>query len=332
MADARSHRPRTVSIGGATYDLFLRLGKNVTSEAGHIVLHAGHKVPVERVTETCGGGACNSSIGLSRLGCDASFCGIIGSDQWGEKLLTSMRKEGVNTDPATIVEGETSSFSIIINLQSGERTILATPGPSGHLHDVTFDLGALEKADWVYLNRLSETSCAIEDDIIRSLTAYPNIRLTWNPGGCQIATGMDDEEKRALLARTTLLLLNKEEALEFTTSTTMEEALKKLRGASVANVCITDGKNGVLAADANGTYHCPAVQSLKIIDTTGAGDAFGTAVTWSLATGHSLPESLIAGTLNATGVLETIGAQEGLLSEDAMIAALKTHSLTVTTL
>jgi sugar/nucleoside kinase (ribokinase family) len=264
MADKNSpHRPRTVSIGGATYDLFLTLGKNVASQAGHIVLHAGSKVPVERVVETCGGGACNTSVGLARLGCHASFCGVIGSDQWGEKLLSTMRKERVNTDPATIIEGEMSSFSIIMNLQSGERTILATPGASGHLRDVTFDLGALEQAEWVYLNRLSEHSCEIEDDIIRSLSTLPKIGLTWNPGGCQIATGMDNDAKKALVARTTLLLLNKEEALEFAHCATQEEALKKLLAAGAENVCITDGNKGTLAANKKGTYRCGTVQNAK---------------------------------------------------------------------
>ncbi len=55
--------------------------------------------------------------------------------------------------------------------------------------------------------------------------------------------------------------------------------------------------------------------NVKIVDTTGAGDAFGTAVLWALLEGFSLQNALISGTLNAASVVATIGAQAGLLTE-----------------
>ena len=80
----RAPRPKTVSIGGATYDLFVRTDRRLLKESGDgemLSLPVGAKIHVDQVVETCGGGASNSSVGLARLGCKAGFSGIIGSDQ-----------------------------------------------------------------------------------------------------------------------------------------------------------------------------------------------------------------------------------------------------------
>lgn len=329
MTPTRTSSPTSLSIGGATYDLFLTMDESAKKQEDNIVLAAGGKLRVKRVIETCGGGACNTSIGLARLGLHAGFSGVVGSDQWGEKLLTTMQKEGVNVSSATVVEHETSSFSIILSLPSGERTILYTPGVNEHLHDVTFDVAAIAKADVVYLNHLSDTSCVIEDDIIDAIVKRPRVHLTWNPGGCQISAGMHSPDKKALLAVTDLLLLNKEEAMKFSGTDSIPEALKALHAAGVKHVCITDGKNGTHATDGTKTYHCPILPDVSVIDTTGAGDAFGTGAAWALSGGESLPIALIAGTLNAASVVGAIGAQAGLLTEHQMRDRLNTHPLSV---
>lgn len=324
-------KKRTLSIGGATYDLFLKMGSLNEKKQTHISLEAGSKTKVDQVIETSGGGACNSSVGLSRLGLDAAFCGVVGSDQWGEKLLTTMKKEGVKTDSATIVEHETSSFSIILSLSSGERSILYAPGVNEHLQDATFDMDAISKVDAVYLNHLSDASCMIEDNIIDAILKVPRMHLTWNPGGCQIKEGMHAPHKSNLLKITSLLLLNKEEAMTFSQSKTMEEALKKLSQSGVRVVCITDGKNGTTATDGKTIFHCPILPNVKVVDTTGAGDAFGIGATWALLSGKTLPEMLIAGTLNAASVVEHLGAQAGLLTETQILDRMKNLSVSVET-
>jgi sugar/nucleoside kinase (ribokinase family) len=327
MPDIRPNTgPKTLSIGGATYDLFLTLRSQATK--GELVLKAGEKMRVERVIETCGGGASNTSVGLARLGCAASFSGVLGSDQWGERLRETMMKEGVDVSSATIVENETSSFSIILSFADGERTILYTPGVGEHLHDTTFDKGKLETVDAVYLNHLSETSCMIEDVVASALGIVEDFHLTWNPGGCQIEVGMDHKDKQALLTRTTLLVFNKEEALAFTRTKSIAEAMDRCIGAGVKYVCITDGKNGTTATDGVKAYHCPVAEA-NVVDTTGAGDAFGTAATWALLSGLPLPQALKAGTLNAASVVGKIGAQAGLLRKEEMEKALASTTLTV---
>ncbi len=329
MTSTRPQPQSSLSIGGATYDLFLSMDSGVQKHEANIVLMAGGKLRIDRVIETCGGGACNTSVGLSRLGLQAAFCGIVGSDQWGERLLATMKQEGVDTTSATVVENETSSFSIILSLPSGERTILYTPGVNEHLHDTTFDKAAIGNVNVVYLNHLCDASGMIEDDIIRAIIKRPQVHLAWNPGGSQIEVGIDQPDKKALLKVTDLLLLNREEALTFSGAKTTEQALKILGATGAKHVCITHGKNGTHATDGVKTYHCPVLPDVNVVDTTGAGDAFGTAAAWALSAGESLPTALIAGTLNAASVVGVFGAQAGLLTVYQMRDRLNRHPLSV---
>jgi len=325
---AASPRPRTMSIGGATYDLFVRADRSRMRESKDgtmLELPIGAKLRVHEVIQTCGGGASNTAVGLQRLGCDASFSGIVGTDQWGQALLKNLEKEGVDTKSATVVEGETSSSSIILSVSSGERIILYDPGTNEHLHDVTFDREALADRDWIYLNHLMEDSCVIQDDVVDMLNATESHQgLTWNPGGCQLELGIDAPNNRRLLSHTSLLLLNKEEALDFSKAASIDQAIQTLLSLGTKIVCITDGGNGATAADAHGTYHCPVLKEVPVVDTTGAGDAFGVGMTWALATGLDLPTALTAGTINATSVVGALGAQAGLLTDTEMKNRLQT--------
>lgn len=319
-ARSGASRPRTMSIGGATFDLCMRLNHDKLP-SGYpeeiFALPLGSKVKVDQVIGTCGGGACNTAVGLARLGLDAGFSGILADDQWGAQLQKNFEKEGVNTQSVTFVEHETSSFSLILSGRSGERVILYDPGANAHLHDITFDRETAGTVDWVYLNHIQPGSSVIEDDLIAILTAEPHPCLTWNPGGAQIAAGIRAENNVTLLKHTSLLLLNKEEALSFAHTKTALQALHILSGLCPGIVCITDGKNGCMSTDGAKIYRCPAPEA-PVVDTTGAGDAFGVGVTWALATGKNLPNALQAGTINAMSVVGAIGAQAGLLTDTEM--------------
>lgn len=323
---------KTISIGGATYDLFVRTNQDAVTTCNKLEAFAiplGEKIRVKEVIETCGGGASNSAVGLSRLGCDASFCGIIGSDQWGEALQKNFHNEGVNTTCTVIVEGEMTSFSIVLSASSGERVILYEPGTNTHLHDANFNREEVANADWVYLNHIQEHSCVIQDDIVDILAGDEDVRFTWNPGGCQIDMGFEAVNNQKLLEHTDMLQLNKEEAARFTKKESIEEALQAFVDAGVQTTCITDGSNGTIATDGKNIYHCPIIKNEEIVDTTGAGDSFGTGVTWALVEGFDLPTALRAGSINAASVVGHIGAQRGLLTDTQMRSRLESVQLDV---
>lgn len=331
MAKASSSQPRTMSIGGATEDLFVRVKAELRECAKHdrvFALPLGEKLHIDHLIETCGGGASNTAVGLARLGLNAHFEGVIGSDQWGVKLLKNLEREGVDARFAVIVEGEVSSFSLILSSDSGERVILYAPGANAHLHRSNFDLEIARQMDWVYLNHIQESAHDIQEDIV-SILSREKPGLTWNPGGRQIAAGMASDPNRRLLPFTDILLLNAGEALSFTGAASTPQALDILLKNGVKRVCITDGRNGVTAADGQRRYSCPCDPTATVVDTTGAGDAFGTGITWAILKGLPFSTALKAGTLNAASVVGAFGAQAGLLTETQMLKRLESSRLTV---
>jgi sugar/nucleoside kinase (ribokinase family) len=321
----------TVSIGGATFDLFVSCDHSVIEEhegRNVFALPLGEKVPVRKIMGLCGGGASNTSVGLARLGCNAEFVGVVGDDQWGNALVSNMRENGVRTDHVTIVEHETSSFSLIFNSDGGERVIVYDAGTNEHMHDAMFPRDAIGKAQWVYLNHLHERGCVIQDDIIAMLAREDGPGLTWNPGGSQIALGIGHPLNRDLLAATDILLLNKEEAVRFTGTADVPMALRSLVVAGTRIVCITNGKHGSIATDGRMVFQCPNAPA-SVVDTTGAGDAFGTGLTWAIANGMDLPTGLKAASILAASVIGAVGAQTGLLTDIALRRLLETVTLPV---
>lgn len=326
------NRPiRTLSIGGATFDLFMKTDASIIHECGELKAFAlpfGKKIGVNDVIGTCGGGADNTAVALARLGCDAGFSGVTGDDQWGDAIKKNFEKEGVRTNGLIVIEHEPTSFSLILNAPSGERTILTHKSMDRHFHDVTFDREAASTVDAVYLNHIHEDTCVIEDDLIQILTDTPDVHITWNPGGSQIKAGM--QTHGALLAHTDLLMLNKEEALAFSHTSSTKDAMKALIGAGVKIVCVTDGAHGSWSTDGKDMHFCPALEG-KIVDTTGAGDAFGSAMTWAILSGKNLPTALKAGTIQAMSVVGAVGAQAGLLTATALESTLEQTPLAVAT-
>lgn len=314
---------RTLSIGGATYDLFVRTQESLTTDRKEtsLVLRLGAKMRVRDVIETCGGGASNTSVGLARLGYNASFCGVLGSDQWGERLLENLKRENVSIDGATVVDGETSSFSLILSVETGERVILYTPGTNTHLDTVMLNPVQVESSDWIYLNHLHDEHCSIIDalcQILCRLSSDKRPGLSWNPGGSQIQAGLEDTANRALLQHARLLFLNKEEALAFSSKASVREAVEAILETGVEILCVTDGRNGSIGISRSESLFCPIDETMPVVDTTGAGDGFGVGATWAAIQGLTLRDILRAGTINAGNVVTKIGAQAGLLTDTDM--------------
>jgi sugar/nucleoside kinase (ribokinase family) len=118
---------------------------------------------------------------------------------------------------------------------------------------------------------------------------------------------------RALYKRTTIFFCNKEEAMRIlkTPETDLKTLMKMLADLGPKIVVITDGIKGAYAFDGTDTWFMP-VYPQDPYERTGAGDAFASSVTAALALGLPLYEALRWGPANSAGVIQKIGAQEGL--------------------
>ena len=118
-----------------------------------------------------------------------------------------------------------------------------------------------------------------------------------------------------------ILFANEEEAISFT-GLKPEEALSSIaRRCDIAVVKV--GKDGAFIQQGNYKVHVPAVAN-KVIDTTGAGDYFAAGFLAGYAKGYDLEKCGKLGSLLASRVIGTIGAE---LTDQDWLEIKKTEQL-----
>jgi ribokinase len=86
---------------------------------------------------------------------------------------------------------------------------------------------------------------------------------------------------------------------------------------------ITDGKNGSFAIDQKGEIFKKDSNPSKIVERTGAGDAYSTGFLAAILHGLTIRDAMSWGAINAASVIEQIGAQKGLLRKEEMEERIK---------
>ncbi|GIW61163.1 MAG: sugar kinase [Patescibacteria group bacterium] len=299
-----------VTVGNAVLDVFLELhddNKLISlDETSHkLCLPYGEKILVDKCTFMLGGNATNVAVGLRRLGLRSALMAEIGMDEFSAKILNILRREEVVTDFIQRGEKE-SSMTIGINFQ-GERTLFVEHKEREH----AFRFANI-KTSWIYLTSLGRRWHHVYRNVSDYLTSYSETKLAFNPGSIQYQEGV--ESFAYLLPQTTVLFVNKEEALRIVQKEqSIEELLHSLSAMGVKIVVITDGKNGSYVLSDGRIYYQESI-NCRVVERTGAGDAYASGMLAGIIYGKSISESMKWGAKNAASVIEQIGAQQGLLS------------------
>ena len=89
-------------------------------------------------------------------------------------------------------------------------------------------------------------------------------------------------------------------------------------------VVVTDGPDGAYAYDGSDQLRVPSYPDPSPpTERTGAGDAFSSTFLAALVKGHTLVDALAWAPINAMSVVQQVGAQGGLLGEEALLRLLK---------
>jgi len=317
-----------VTVGDAVSDIFINspeittvcpLGKirNKTCPQPVICLPFGEKISIVDFHQDIGGSAANVAVGLSRLGFQVGFVGILGKDQTGQEISYMLKKEGVETKMVKVSKTIKTSFSFIINFE-GERTILTYRGLKDYSKiKIPHNL----KTKWCYLGPLGEGFERLYSDLVAWVATH-NIKLAINPGGLQIRSR---SKMKGILKVTKILFVNKEEADEFIGSPrplSIKETLKFLGKQGPEVVVVTNGPAGAYSFDKQEFLYIPPYQA-KRIETTGAGDAFSSGCLAALIKNKGIAEGLRWGVVNSASVIEKIGAEKGLLTASQIQQRLK---------
>ena len=312
-----------IAIGDTTVDEFITLKEaQVHCDVNHqdctISMRWGDKIPYESATLVPAvGNAANAAVAAARLGLSSGFVSNVGSDRFGEEILTTFKREGVDTAYVAVNEGIPTNHHYVLSFDA-ERTILIRHEAYPYLIPEGF-----VPPKWLYLSSTGEHAETFHLELTTWLKEHPETKLAFQPGTFQIKMGK--EELKELYAMTEIFACNKEEAelILGLDETGMKELLEKMRALGPKIVLITDGPNGAYASDGNETLKVPMCPDARPpLERTGAGDAMSSTFVVAIALGKSLSEALLWGPINSMSVVQEIGAQKGLLAREALEAYL----------
>lgn len=300
-----------ITIGDSIIDTFLIIDEksascNLSKDLKLLCFNYADKIPISKSDQSVGGNAANVAVGAHRLGLKSAIVTEIGDDINGHVIEDGLKKAGVDASMIRIVKNAESRYSVVLNYKS-ERTILSYHAKRN------YNLPKLSKTKWIYYTSLGKTFDRLQKQLINHLIKNPQIKLAMNPGSYQINKGL--VEIHQALKHCHLLIVNKQEADKINgKKKDLKLACRSLHSLGPSIIVITDGINGSYASDGNNIYHLPA-SPVKAIAKTGAGDAYTSGFLSAIIYNKSLTEAMQWGTANASGVIQKIGAQKGLLTK-----------------
>ena len=304
-----------LTLGDVTNDAFITLHEasvhcDVSTEQCTITMRWGDKIPYDDVTVVPAvGNSANAAVSAARLGLPTGFISFVGDDTNGEECIAVLRDEGVDTAYITKETGKKTNYHYVLSYEA-ERTILVRHENFSYaLPNIPDDTA------WLYFSSVGESAETLHDEVSRWLTQHPGTKLVFQPGTFQMRLGYD--RLKDVYARTHLCICNKQEAQRIlaTSETNIKTLLQTMREKGPAIAVITDGPNGAYAYDGTVTFFVPQYPDIAPPkERTGAGDAFSSALAVFLAKGMPLKDALLRAPINSMSVVQHIGAQKGLLT------------------
>lgn len=317
MTTAKSRHAQVLTIGAATRDVFIqsprfKMERDPGAPDGfETCFPLGSKIDVDRIVFETGGGATNAAVTFVRFGIKTATVARIGDDLGGRELRERLVTHGIDVGPLQLDKNEGTGYSLILVSGTGQRAILVYRGASRHIDAKKIDWKGIDPA-WVYLTSVAGDKKTLNE--IFAQTKKRNINIAWNPGNAELALGL--KALTPYLLETDILLVNREEAAELadTAPRHLDAIFHRLSPLPRQALVVTDGAHGAYVHARGTTWYAPALSG-KRINTTGAGDAFGSAFTAAAIKTGNLERGLRAGMLNSLGVITHMGAKAGILKK-----------------
>lgn len=222
-----------------------------------------------------GGKGANKAIACSRLGSECAVVSKLGNDVFGRDYLENFRKNKIRTEFVFITDDAATGVAPIVVDKNGDNSILVILGANLLLKPEDVD----KCEHLIHKSKILVTNLEIPSD-----TALHSLKLARK---CQVTTILNfapapSEFNDELFPLTDYLIMNEVEVEQLSHMPTDTVDKAKAASLSILNkydvkkgVVVTLGGSGVLYTDAlaKSAIHI-ASTPVKVIDTSGAGDAF----------------------------------------------------------
>jgi len=258
--------------------------------------------------EACGGSAANTVVGLARLGCNTGFIGKVADDREGKMLLDDFQKEGVNTD--ALIKAKRGRSGAVMGFvdEKGERALYIDSGVNDTIELEEVNKEYAYQASFLHLTSfVGETSFQAQKKLLETLPE--TVKVSFDPGALYARMGLD--KLRPILRKTFVCMPNAGELELLTGKSDYCRGAEFLLEKGVRIVAVKLGSKGCYVTDGRESRIVESFR-VKVVDTTGAGDAFCAGFLYGLIRDKSLDVCGRIGNFVASRCILRMGARAGL--------------------
>ncbi len=291
--------PKIATIGDVNVDLIARIDR--MPELG--------KQVITKDFQTHGGGcSANFSLSCARLGMETQLFGKVGDDVFGTYVLVELEDNHVDTKSVVLTDNKTGVTVAMV--QGIERSFITFRGENATYCLDDIDVKKIH-ADIVHLPSYFLLDGLRNDyskliDVLHASKIQVSFDTGWDPRGFTKETV---DPLFDILPRVDVFLPNIDETrsiLGLDPKTGPERAAEILLDMGVKVAAIKMGKDGCWVATKENIEYVPAF-SVKVVDTTGAGDNFNAGFVSSYISGKPLNECAIIGSATAALKIGGVG-------------------------
>ena len=260
--------------------------------------------------EMSGGSVANTVAGFANLGGQAAYIGKVKDDQLGNIFIHDMQSLGIDIRLQPAQDGASTARCHVLISPDGQRTLQTYLGAclSLGLEDITSDAVGAPKVMLLegYIFDTPHGQAAAAEAMRLASTNGTVVALSLSDSFCV------ERHQQAFLDairdRVRIVFSNEAEIIALTDSNDFDEAVEKIRSFEGLFV-LTRSEKGSVVVSGNETVVQQASPVEKVIDTTGAGDAYTAAFLYGWTNGRPLAECAELGSRCAAAVIQQVGGR-----------------------
>lgn len=260
--------------------------------------------------EASGGSAANTIAGIAALGGRTAYIGKVSDDQLGDVFTHDIRAVGVTYDTPRLRNGLATARCLIFVTPDAQRTMQTFLGATTQLGPEDLRMDAVTSSKVLYLEGYlwdqPRAKAAMRDAAIQAQKAGVKVALTLSDAFC--VARFRDEFVELVHNHVDILFANESEVLSLYRAESFDAALQHVRG-HCEIAALTRSEKGSVIVSGDEVHVIDAERHVRVVDTTGAGDAYAAGFLYAYTQGRDLATCGRLGSVMAAEVISHYGAR-----------------------
>jgi sugar/nucleoside kinase (ribokinase family) len=260
----------------------------------------GKEILAEKMIYTLGSSSAIFASNLSTLGASVNYCGCIGNDDFGKKIINDLDAKGVNTND--IIRSKTPTGITVVLNDAQNRAMITYGGAMNELREADITDEILMNANHMHVSSVF-IQPALKPGLANLFRRAKRFGLTTSLDPQWDSYEQWDCDWNNLLPLVDVFLPNREELTNITKKATVKEAVNAIK--KIANVIVVKNSDeGATVFYKDEVREQPAFLHHEFADAIGAGDSFDAGFISGFIQDKSLQECVelgaVCGAINTT--------------------------------